>query len=118
MHDFRFSLKESERGQHYRMFYVLWFGDVALSVQASTAHYCYPRLTLAPLKYNSWELALLRNGYLVDPRIDPVMRGAEKLIDKDHWERGPCPVGGHIPTKTVQAIIDHLEQKAKAQQLT
>jgi hypothetical protein len=116
MKDFRDLLTvhmESDHGwtksEKHRILKAIEIGDYAISIQASYYHYCEPRTTLDNLKhYDTWEVAIFNKERWLNPKSDIEFEGFPDREDL-HWEDGNCPVGGYIPTKTVQALYNHLE---------
>ena len=89
------------------------YGDAILSVQASEAHYCSPRVDGLPLEqYRTVEVALWR----VDSRRDFCrpsdlgIEGQDALFTDDHG------VAAYFPWPDLQRLIAALEVRAQRQQ--
>ena len=83
-------------------------GCFGLSIQASYAHYCQPRINSNDnFLYSNFEVALFENNEWLNPKDD------DRFIDmvwlKDVWESGKYAVGGYIPTNKVQELCNRLE---------
>ena len=88
------------------------YGDAILSVQASEAHYCSPRVDGLPLEqYRTVEVALWR----ADSRRDFCgpsalgIEGQDDLFEKDG-------VAAYFPWPDLQRLIAALEVRAQRQQ--
>ena len=104
MTDFRDLLKviqsHGSGGKSFRMFEALEMGPFRLSIQASYAHYCSPRVTLENLKnYLSWEMMLYEKG---KPEINPIQDSRFTDVGVEDWS----DIGAHIPTAIVQALYE------------
>jgi len=78
---------------------------IEISVQASGMHYSSPRKVLPVDRYSTWEVAIMCDGIIINPRILPWL--PEQLATA--WEDEERPVGAYLPTATVQAVFDAAE---------
>ncbi|MCP8969708.1 hypothetical protein [Ectobacillus ponti] len=89
----------------YRAFKNFQFGNVRLSVQASFAHYCTPRVTRDDLSiYSTMEFALLdKNGEFI--RVKDVLPDFPLL---DEIERHYDSVYAYVPIELIEALYNAL----------
>lgn len=86
-------------------------GNFAVSIQASSTHYCTPRKTLPNASdYTAFEIAIFEDGDWISPLEDDRFSEIRHLI-QDNYETGTCPVGAYISDDVVQKICDFIEMK-------
>jgi hypothetical protein len=82
------------------------YGEYTLSIVASSYHYSEPRIDDLPQdQYRRVEVALVRNGKLVNPRR---VKGFPKSL-ANLWEKGHNPVAGYLTWGQVNAIREALK---------
>ena len=96
-------------------------GNVKLSVQASSDHYCTPRVDGLDLdQYERVEVAILQDGKMTTPCKLALSRAVD--IDMPEWneitridslfEDGNSPVAGYVPIQDVQKLRDFIQKWA------
>ena len=84
------------------------YGTVQLSVQASSTHYCWPRVDGLPLaEYDTVEVALRHKGSLTHPRKLGI-KGFSRMFAK-----GQFPVAANVPQARVQQLRRVLRRRAE-----
>lgn len=96
-----------EDTQRHRQFTAICLGRFDVSIQASTTHYCEPRLTHDDLtRYLTWEMAIFdRGGAWVCGESFRALNPPADLADLFDNDQ----VAGYVPTARVQAIVEFLE---------
>ena len=100
-----------EQAMGHVFFEPIKIGDITISIQASTHHYCSPRKSksivtneiLEAKDYSAFEIELSRNGQVINPN-DP-------CLSKGSWSKywTSADVAGYVPRADVEAMIADLE---------
>lgn len=102
-------LKEAERIRGHRRFHQIDFGRFSASIQASEYNYCTPRKLLDdPTGYSKWECAIFEDDKWLNPHED-----ARFERWRPYWEDDDAGVGGYVPTREVEMLLDKLAELAK-----
>ena len=95
-----------DRGRYQKWKPLTLWNGWKLSIQASEAHYCEPRISSKDARdYSSWELAVFYpNGDWVD--ADDDVPGLRRLLP--NYEAGGSAVCGHVRVEEIERLINHL----------
>lgn len=98
-------LENCKGEMEFRMFEaVKTNSNIELSIQASYAHYCSPRLTLPVGMYDSVELAIFRDNEFTS--IEEVTQNKELIEELNDYYEGT--VYGYVPVEIIEELYQAL----------
>lgn len=90
----------------FRQYLPFEFGELTLSVQASFAHYCKPRKTIEPHKYEAMEIALMRDGEFIN--VSSVITDLEIQDAVERFSDGVA-VYPYVPVILIEMLYQELK---------
>lgn len=103
-------LSSSYQDSGFRMFEGVKVNDnVTLSIQASYAHYCSPRLTLPKEEYFSMELAIIKDGEFVG--ADAVTDNEELIEALNEYYDIDDTVHANVPVTLLEELYQEITKE-------